>query len=159
MTGHHHHDLTGAALAKSAQSALEATGEQWTAMRAEVFDALAANDRPMSAYDLTEAVSSARGKRVAANSVYRILDLFVKTNVARKLESANAFIANTHPQCAHDCIYLICDNCGSAVHMDDDSLATGVMGAARAVGFTPERPVIEVRGRCAECAAISSGVN
>lgn len=122
-------------------------------MRAEVFETLATRDRPISAYDLADAVSTARGKRVAANSVYRILDLFVKTNVARRLESANAFIANAHPECAHDCIYLICDICGNAVHIDDDSLATGVMGAARAAGFTPERPVIEVRGRCAECAA------
>lgn len=156
MTGqqhihHHHHEPTGAALSVSAQRALEAAGEQWTDMRAEVFDVLAARERPVSAYDLAEAVSSARGKRVAPNSVYRILDLFVKSNLARKLESANAYIANAHPTCAHDCIYLICDNCGNAIHIDDDSLATGVMGAARSAGFTPERPVIEVRGRCGAC--------
>jgi Fur family zinc uptake transcriptional regulator len=34
---------------------------------------------------------------VAANSVYRILDLFVGANLARRVESANAYIANDHP--------------------------------------------------------------
>ena len=66
-------------------------------------------DKPASAYDIAEAVSKARGKRVAANSVYRILDLFVGTNLARRVESANAYVANAHPGCLHDCIFLICD--------------------------------------------------
>jgi hypothetical protein len=61
------------------------------------------------------------GKRVAANSVYRILDLFVRTNLANRVESANAYLANTHPGCRHDCIFLICDDCGQATHLDDDS--------------------------------------
>jgi hypothetical protein len=74
-------------------------GEQWTDMRASVFDSLAGFERPASAYDIAEAVSKARGKRVAANSVYRILDLFVGTNLARRVESANAYIANQHPGC------------------------------------------------------------
>ena len=69
-------------------------GEQWTDMRAAVFEALAGFDKPASAYDIAEAVSKARGKRVAANSVYRILDLFVGTNLARRVESANAYVAN-----------------------------------------------------------------
>ena len=71
-------------------------------------------------------VSKAQGRRVAANSVYRILDLFVGANLARRVESANAYVANQHPGCLHDCIFLICDNCGQAVHIDDDSLTKGV---------------------------------
>ena len=79
-------------------------------------------DKPASAYDIAEAVSKRAGRRVAANSVYRILDLFVGANLARRVESANAYVANQHPGCLHDCIFLICDNCGQAVHIDDDSL-------------------------------------
>ena len=69
------------------------SGEQWTEMRASIFDALAGFDKPASAYDIAEAVSKARGKRVAANSVYRILDLFVGSNLAMRVESANAYLA------------------------------------------------------------------
>ena len=120
-------------------------------MRADVFAALATREGPVSAYDVAESVSSARGKRVAANSVYRILDLFVRTNLARRIESANAYVANSHPGCRHDCIFLICDSCGRIVHIDDDSLTGSLVGAARAAGFADVRPVIELRGHCAAC--------
>lgn len=152
MSGHHHHnEHHGEELAGAAQSALQAAGEQWTEMRADVFAALAERDRPASAYDVAEDVSKLRGKRVAANSVYRILDLFVRTNLARRVESANAYVANSHPGCRHDCIFLICDSCGRAVHNDDDRLTGALVEAARAAGFNEIRPVVEVRGVCAEC--------
>ena len=122
-------------------------------MRGEVFGALAAQDRPVSAYDIAEYVSDARGKRVAANSVYRILDLFVATNLARRVESANAYIVNPHPGCRHDCIFLICDNCGRTVHIDDDQLTGALVDAAHKAGFADIRPVVELRGLCADCSA------
>jgi Fur family zinc uptake transcriptional regulator len=148
---HHHHEPTGESLVEAARNALVAAGEQWTDMRAEVFDALAEQERPASAYDIAEAVSKARGKRVAANSVYRILDLFVKANLARRVESANAYIANPHPGCRHDCIFLICDSCGRATHLDDDRLTGALVEAAHRSGFADIRPVVELRGNCADC--------
>ena len=119
-------------------------------MRAQIFDAVAEIGKPASAYEIADIVSQKRGKRVAPNSVYRILDLFVANNLVRRVESANAFVANSHPGCLHDCIFLICDSCGNAVHVDNDKLSDGVRAAA-ATGFAAERPVIEVRGKCAEC--------
>lgn len=151
MSGHHHHEHSGAALADAARGALEQAGEQWTEMRADVFAALAEQARPASAYDVAETVSSTRGKRVAANSVYRILDLFVRTNLARRVESANAYVANSHPGCRHDCIFLICDSCGKAVHIDDDRLTGALVEAAKSAGFADVRPVVELRGHCADC--------
>jgi Fur family zinc uptake transcriptional regulator len=109
MASHLHHDLVGENLIDAARNALVVAGEQWTDMRADVFEALAAQHKPASAYDIAESVGQRRGKRVAANSVYRILDLFVRTNLARRVESANAYVANPHPGCRHDCIFLICD--------------------------------------------------
>lgn len=136
----------------AAERAIIGAGEQWTSMRAAVFGALAAFEKPASAYDVTEAVSAAEGRRIAANSVYRILDLFVATNVATRVESANAYLANAHPDCQHDCIFLVCDICGRATHVDDDLLSARIRETASAAGFRPEKPVIEVRGRCATCA-------
>ena len=153
MSAHHHHEHEGAGLIDAAREALCRAGEQWTDMRADVFEALAGCARPASAYDIAEAVSQRRAKRVAANSVYRILDLFVRTNLARRVESANAYVANPHPGCRHDCIFLICDGCGRAVHIDDDRLTGALVQAARAAGFADVRPVVELRGMCAECSA------
>ena len=148
---HVHHSHEGESLASAAQATMEQSGEQWTAMRAAIFDALASFDRPASAYDIADKVSQKQGRRVAANSVYRILDLFVNANLARRVESSNAYIANDHPGCLHDCIFLICDTCGQTKHIDDDRLSGGVRAAAEQAGFAPERPVIEVRGRCGDC--------
>jgi Fur family zinc uptake transcriptional regulator len=151
MAGHRHLEHSGEGLVAAARTALTDAGEQWTDMRADVFEALAECERPASAYDLAEAVSGLRGKRVAPNSVYRILDLFVRTNLARRIESANAYLANAHPGCRHDCIFLICDSCGQAVHIDDDSLTGSLVSAARDAGFADVRPVVELRGTCASC--------
>ena len=129
----------------------EKSGEQWTQMRANVFEALAGFAKPASAYDIAEALSKREGRRVAANSIYRILDVFVASNLARKVESSNAYVANAHPDCLHDCIFLVCDSCGQTVHLDDDVVTRGVRNAAQAAGFSPVRPVIEVRGKCADC--------
>lgn len=150
----HVHELhRGASLEGAARGVLEHAGEQWTEMRAAVFSALAGFARPASAYDIAEAVGQARGRRVAANSVYRILDLFVAANLALRVESANAYVANSHPGCRHDCIFLVCDTCGQVTHIDDEHLSAGVRAAAEKAGFRPVRPVIEVRGHCAACAA------
>lgn len=151
MAEHQHKLHDGESLKEAARERLTDEGEQWTQMRAAVFDALASFDKPASAYDIAEQVSKTQGRRVAANSVYRILDLFVNANLARRVESANAYIANQHPACLHDCIFLICDTCGQAVHIDDDSLTKGVREAAKGAGFSAPRPVIEVRGTCGEC--------
>ena len=151
-TSAQHRELAGAPLAAAAQTALIAAGEQWTDMRGAVFAALAGHERPASAYYIAESVSAAQGKRVAANSVYRILDLFVRTNLARRVESANAYLANVHPGCRHDCIFLICDVCGRATHVDDDALTGALVEAAHKAGFADIRPVVELRGRCGDCA-------
>ena len=154
MSGHHHHsEHTGEDLVPAARAALVEAGEQWTDMRSDVFAALLGQERPASAYDIAESVSGLRGKRVAANSVYRILDLFVRNNLARRIESANAYVVNSHPGCRHDCIFLICDSCGKAVHIDDDRLTGSLVAAAKQAGFADVRPVVELRGHCAECSA------
>jgi Fur family zinc uptake transcriptional regulator len=151
MAAHQHHVHEGESLKDAARDRLTSRGEQWTDMRASVFEALAGFDRPASAYDIAEAVSNNQGRRVAANSVYRILDLFVGANLARRVESVNAYVANAHPDCLHDCIFLICDSCGQAMHIDDDGISGGVRKAAESAGFSAQRPVIEVRGTCGDC--------
>ena len=151
MAQHDHQLHKGESLKEAARERLTHQGEQWTGMREAVFEALASFDKPASAYDIAEAVSKAEGRRIAANSIYRILDLFVTANLARRVESANAYVANQHPDCLHDCIFLICDSCGQAIHVDDDALSASIRKAAANAGFSAPRPVIEVRGTCGEC--------
>lgn len=149
----HHTEHSGEALVEAARHTLTEHGEQWTAMREGVFRALADEDKPVSAYDLADEMTRRREKRVAPNSVYRILDLFVRTNLANRIESANAYLVNTHPGCHHDCIFVICDDCGAATHIDDDRVTGALREAGRDAGFADVRPVVELRGLCEKCAA------
>ena len=138
-TMHHHVDLSGDALRTAAAAATESAGQQWTAMREKVFAALSSFDKPASAYDIAEALSKTEGRRIAAN-------------VAQRIESVNAYVANAHPVCRHDCIFLICGECGDTQHVDDEDAAEGVRRAATHSGFTARRPVLEVHGVCRRCA-------
>ncbi len=144
-------EKASASLAAAARRVLEASGEQWTPLREAVFATLARFAAPVSAYDIIEAVSVAQGRRLAATSVYRILDLFTANNLAIKVESQNAFIVNAHPLSRHDCIFLVCDGCGQTAHLDDDDAVEQLRAAATATGFRVDRPVMEFRGRCAAC--------
>ena len=139
--------------AKVTLSSLEEQGERWTGMRAEVFDDAVRDTRPLRGYDIARHLSKQRGSRVAPNSVYRILDIFVRGNLANRIESANAFLVNSHPGCRHDCIFLICDDCGAADHIDDDRVTGALREAGRDAGYSDVRPVIELRGLCAECSS------
>ncbi|TCD06602.1 transcriptional repressor [Erythrobacteraceae bacterium CFH 75059] len=150
---HPHRELAGDALVAAAQTVMESAGENWTPMREAVFRELARHGGPVSAYDIADSLSAARAKRVAANSVYRILDLFVRANLANRIESANAYLVNNHPGCRHDCIFMICDTCGRAGHIDDRAITEALRERGAEHGFAAVRPVVELRGRCAGCAS------
>lgn len=141
------------ALQEAARARFTASGEQWTDLRAQLFDELARSEDPASAYDMAERLSARTARRISANSVYRILDLFVAKDLARRIESRNAYVVNTHPSCAHDCIFLICEQCSRISHLDDDSLAQSMRTRARESGFSPRRPVLELLGLCKNCQA------
>ncbi len=153
--GHCHHGehLAPEERLEAAGAALERRGEQWTPLRQSVYEALSSFEQPSSAYDIAERVSAKEGRRIAPNTVYRILDLFVATNLAKRIECRNAFLVCDHPDHVHDCIFLVCNRCGVTTHIDDDGIAGEIRNAAKARGFTPEQPVIEVKGLCSACTA------
>ena len=146
------HDHSIEELTQLARKALTAAGEQWTNMREAVFVELAQIDRPASAYVVADNLSKSRGKRVAPNSIYRILDLFVTHGLALRVESANAYLASTHPGDNHDCIFLVCNECGDASHIDDEKVGGAMRELAAGQDFKAERPVLEIRGLCRDCA-------
>ena len=149
---HNHIQYEGRSLAAAAEATLLKAGEQWTPLREIVFDAVQSAARPASAYDIADMVSARQGRRVAANSVYRILDLFVGTNLVHRVETTNSYVVNAHPTCLHDCMFLICDECGGVSHLDNDELARALRSEAKSAGFAPTRAVLEMRGLCEACA-------
>mgnify|MGYP000462915396 CR=1 FL=1 len=117
-----------------------------------VFDALKEAGRPVTAYELIDAV---RDVGISAPpTVYRALNRLIADGRAHKIESTNTFVACTH---AHpgDCVpvFVICDVCGEASEFDDATVGAQLAKRAAERTFTVGRTVVELHGTCAKCAA------
>jgi Fur family transcriptional regulator, zinc uptake regulator len=151
MVHAHHH--SPADQTETAQAVFEAAGEQWTDIRAAVYDVIVGTESALSAYDIADRMSARLTRRIAPNTVYRILDLFLAHNIVSRIESKNAYVACAHPDAKEDCIFLVCERCGTTSHRDDVEIGAKVRQMAAQTGFQPRRPVIEVHGLCASCLA------
>lgn len=127
-------------------------GARLTEQRRTVLQLLCVSDRPLSAYELLDRM---RGvvKNPAPPTVYRALDFLLEHGLVHKLESLHAYVGCAHPDHPHASQFLICDDCGEVAEVEDSSVAKSLKAAGKAIGFRAKRPVVEVLGTCAECAA------
>ncbi|MDX2257871.1 MAG: transcriptional repressor [Hyphomicrobiaceae bacterium] len=109
---------------------------------------------PVSAYDIIDIL---RPKAtLAPQTVYRALDRLIEGGRVHRLESLNAFVA-----CAHDChagaaVFAICDVCGMVREFDEPQAVARLQAWADDANFALSRMTLELRGRCAACAAASA---
>ena len=52
--------------------------------------------------------------------------------------------------------FLICDNCHSAVELEDAQVVESLDARARALGFVPQAQTLEVHGLCMDCSKPAS---
>src|SRR4051812_47598365 len=72
--------------------------------------------------------------------------------IVAALESRNAFIACVHNHAAGALVvFLICERCGAVGEASSADVTATLTSAARAVGFTPKSPVLELTGVCTHC--------
>ena len=116
-----------------------------------VMEALSHADGPLSAYTILDQVRD-HGVR-APLQVYRALEKLVEFGLVHRLESLNAFVACSQPDCdAHPTIaFTICEDCGHVSEISDDTLAGRLAGLAKAAKFNLSKSVVELRGQCADC--------
>lgn len=116
-----------------------------------VFGALAREAGPLSAYTILDRLRD-QGFR-APLQVYRALDKLVQCGLVHRLESLNAFVACSQPECeVHEgAVFTICEQCGDVTEFADDDLADRVDSLARRGKFRLRKSTIELRGRCATC--------
>ncbi|WP_242108476.1 Fur family transcriptional regulator [Luteimonas aquatica] len=155
---HHVHDAHG--FVAAVERACHERGLRLTPIRARVLGLVADAGQPIKAYDLLEQISRANsldgeGAGAAAPpTVYRALDFLLANGFIHKLESVNAFVACHHPNTAqHSVPFLICDNCHSAVELEDLEVVAQLEERAKSLGFRPQAQTLEVHGLCARCAA------
>src|SRR4029078_3829739 len=55
-------------------------------------------------------------------------------------------------------VFLICERCGAVGEASSADVTATLTSAARAVGFTPKSPVLEITGVCTHCGTACGGV-
>jgi Fur family zinc uptake transcriptional regulator len=115
-----------------------------------IAEALKLAGRPMSAYELIDALRDRA--MLAPQTVYRSLGRLIEKGDAHRLESLNAFIA-----CRHDhhgaAVFAICEDCGVVTEFEEPRAVQPLMAWAKNADFSVEKTTLELRGRCADCAA------
>ncbi|WP_066094639.1 transcriptional repressor [Xanthomonas massiliensis] len=149
-----HHVEDAAGFVAAVERACRDRGLRLTPIRANVLRLIAEAGKPVKAYDLLEWVREGKGVGAdAPPTVYRALDFLMANGFVHKLSSVNAFVACHHPSSArHSVPFLICDQCHSAVELEDREVVSQLEKRAKALGFRPQAQTLEVHGLCAECA-------
>lgn len=120
----------------------------------KVYAALKAAGRPLTAYQLIDAL---RGEGMSAPpTVYRALNRLMEAGLAHRIESVNAYVAcaAVHAHVgpgAGSVVFTVCDSCGRADEVVDNTLGADLSRYANAKDFTVDRATLELHGRCGAC--------
>jgi len=129
-------------------------GQRLTPIRRKVLGVLLGSHKPLGAYEIIDRLAP-KGPRPAPITAYRALDFLRENGLVHRIESRNAFIACVHNHAAGALVvFLICERCGAVGEASSPNVTATLASAARAAGFTPGSPVIEIGGVCSHCRAM-----
>ena len=147
----HDHDRCTADALKHAEALCAERSQRLTPIRRRVLEVLLESHRPLGAYEIMDRVAGGGG-RPAPITIYRALDFLRDNGLVHRIESRNAFVACVGNHTSGDLVvFLICERCGAVGEASSRAVADQLKAAARAAGFTPRAPVIEVGGICSHC--------
>jgi Fur family transcriptional regulator, zinc uptake regulator len=148
--GHDHQRCTADAL-KHAEALCAERSQRLTPIRRQVLEVLLESHNPLGAYEIMDRAAT-RGPRPAPITIYRALDFLRENGLVHRIESRNAFVACVSNHAGGDLVvFLICERCGAVGEASSTAVAEQLKSAARAAGFVPKAPVIEIGGVCSHC--------
>ncbi len=130
---------------------LKEQGLPLTHQREAVATVLFSAEGHLSADDV-ETTLRGRGERIGKATVYRTLDLLVKSNLVDEFDFGEGFKRYEHrlrAQPGHQ--HLICQSCGKVEEFAMPELPAIEARAARELGFRPQRHRVEIFGLCRAC--------
>ena len=140
---HDHRRCTADAL-KHAEVLCAERAQRLTPIRRQVLEVLLESHNPLGAYEIMDR-AAASGTRPAPITVYRALDFLRDNGLVHRIESRNAFVACVNNHASGDLVvFLLCERCGAVGEAASAAVADQLKAAARAAGFTPKTPVIEI---------------
>jgi Fur family zinc uptake transcriptional regulator len=147
----HDHDRCSADALAHAEAQCAKRAQRLTPIRRQVLEVLLGSHKPLGAYEIIERTDS-KNARPAPITVYRALNFLRAQGLVHRIESRNAFVACVNNHASDDLVvFLICERCGEVGEAPAVTIAENLKAAARAAGFTPKTPVIEISGVCAHC--------
>jgi Fur family transcriptional regulator, zinc uptake regulator len=148
----HDHGRCAADALDHAERVCERRAQKFTPIRRQVLQALLSSHRPLGAYEVIDELAKSM-PRPAPITVYRALDFLMANGLVHRIESRNAFVACVHNHGGGDdlIVFLICERCGAVGEAPGANVAETLKASARAAGFAPKSPVIEIAGICAHC--------
>ena len=146
----HDHGRCATAAIAHAEALCAARAQRLTPMRRQVLEALLASHRPLGAYEIIERLADKN--RPAPITIYRALDFLRENGLVHRIESRNAFVACVHNHSDGDLVvFLICERCGAVGEAPGGAAAEALKTSARAAGFSPNSPLVEIAGICSHC--------
>jgi Fur family ferric uptake transcriptional regulator len=120
---------------------------QREAVAAVVFEA----DGHLSVDDI-EARLRARGERIGKATIYRTLDLLVRSRLVEEHDFGEGFKRYEHRLSSHPVHeHLICLECGRVEEFESRELFRVESRVRREYGFVPVRRRLDIYGLCREC--------
>jgi Fur family zinc uptake transcriptional regulator len=136
-----------------AEAACAQRGARLTEVRRTVLELILQAGEPIGAYALLDRLKDRSGQSKPP-TVYRALDFLLAQGLIHRVERLNAFVGcfeeADHP---HPVQFFICGDCGSVMEVEDAAIGSAVATIAAATGFVVKQAIVEVEGRCADCAA------
>jgi Fur family transcriptional regulator, ferric uptake regulator len=122
-----------------------------TPQREAVAHAVFASDAHLSVDDL-ESILRDAGERIGKATIYRTLDLLVRSRLVQEHDFGEGFKRYEHRlsrQPDHD--HLICMECGGVTEVKSPEVEALKDRVQRETGFVPARYKLELYGLCATC--------
>ena len=133
-------------------------GSRLTPKRKQVLSTLIQSEKALSAYDLIDLFEHNFGEKIAAMSVYRILEFLEKEHLVHKLSLANKYVACSHITCAHAHgvpQFLICGNCNKVKEISiNKSTIEELKDNIKLAGFHLVSPQLEMNCLCNDCLSL-----
>jgi Fur family zinc uptake transcriptional regulator len=129
---------------------LQARGYKATKPRKVVLEILEESARPLSPYEIQD-ISRTRGKSLNHVTIYRILDLLCRLNLAHKVLSSGRFVKCSLAAMEGCHRFMVCRRCKTTEEFADEGLCQTETQRAENLGFHTEYHLSEFFGLCSQC--------
>ncbi len=123
---------------------------KFTPQRKAIFDAVFATHQHFDADELV-LILKEHGKNISRASVYRTLDLLVKSGLVHTLELGNSKKAYEHVAGHKHHDHLICLECGQTIEFDDSFIEMLQEKVCDRLNFQAQRHSLRIFGKCEKC--------